>query len=307
MECNEDTTETVTYSNKKRGRKQTISVKIENLKEVLRRPDFETIIATDGEIAPPSSQLYEKISDAMEKEHKMMPKYIYTILLEDRYSVYSELTEYLKIQAPLKDFSFNDSSILNTSDNAFEFRLNVTEIWSSMQPDDNLYHFRDRDRTILKLKKNSWTHVLHEEIVNLTNLPCALAFNNANITESKIFLTIAASCSECSCKFSGEILEEPKEGQTIFMECKITDFNSTVTHEKKRNLQGKLRTAVANTLIERNLLPSQHRKNEAHRLIQTVGDESPPNLYKGTILSKAKHERLNEQLGIVHTDPVISS
>ena len=98
---------------------------------------------------------------------------------------------------------------------------------------------------------------------------------NTKISESGSFITVHALCPECPCEFFGRILQEPIEGETIMMECSVQNFDPSVNHKKKRPLQGKLRTAVANKLIERNLLPCQHRRNEAHRLIQTVGDESP--------------------------------
>ena len=245
--------------------------KIKKLNQILRLPNFTRVVNSNGKIVAPSSEIYKELSNAMDEQNRMRPKYIYTMLLENRYSVYSELLSFLNIQEPIQGACFDDST-LNSSGDFHEFRLNVTEIWPSLKPESVIYKFKNRDRILRTLRKNSWTHVLFEEIQNFTNLPCALNFKNTKISESGSFITVHALCS-------------------------VQNFDPSVNHKKKRPLQGKLRTAVANKLIERNLLPCQHRRNEAHRLIQTVGDESPPQLSRKEIFGKAKQEAINQQLG----------
>lgn len=270
--------------------------KVENLNRLLREPEFTSVINSDGKIAAPSSEVYKNLSIALDANNKMQPKYIYTLLIMNRYSVYSDLMSFLNIDLPFNESSYINSTVNTTSDN-IEFNIDVTEIWSSLKPENKLYKFQSRDRNIKSLKINTWTHVLYEEIRNITNIPCALKFRSSQISDSGIFVSVSGICSECPCKFFGKIPTEPLEGERVSMDCLITDFDQYVNHIKKRPLQGNLRKAVGNHLVERNLLPCQHRRNEAHRLIQIVGDNSPPNLSKNDVLGKAKQEALGRLLG----------
>ena len=74
------------------------------------------------------------------------------MLLENRYSVYSELLSFLNIQEPIQGACF-DESILNSSGDFHEFRLNVTEIWPSLKPESVIYKFKNRDRILRTLRK----------------------------------------------------------------------------------------------------------------------------------------------------------
>ena len=280
----------------KYGKRTSLNEKISKLEELLRLTEFKDVVACNGKIVPPSSEIYKNLSNAMERANKMLPKYIYTVLLKNRYNVYSNLLSFLNIEAPVDEMSF-DQSTLNTSNDTIEFRLDVTEIWLSMKPETILYKFKERDRLIRALRKNSWTHVLFEQIHNFTNLPCAFAFKKSKTSESGVFVTVSGSCSECNSEFDGQILDEPQDGEKVMMECAVRNFNPSVEHIKKRQLKGALRTAVSNKLIEYNLLPYQYRRNEAHRLIQTIGQESPPNLTKKEVLRKVRQEGIDKQLG----------
>ena len=223
----------------------------------------------------------------MNPKNKISPKYIYSVFKSNRYSIYSDLLCLLNIEAPIEESVHSDSTV-NSSQNTVTFDLDITKIWSSMEPETTLHKFSNRNRIIRSLRKNFWTHVLFEEIHNHTNLPCALTFKRSQVSESGIYVIIKGTCSECSCEFYGRILQEPTEGDKIIMECRIENFDPAIEHKKKRPLQGKLRTAVASEIIKRNRLPSQHRKNAAHRLIKSVGDTSPPHLPIKVVFRKAK-------------------
>ena len=122
--------------------------------------------------------------------------------------------------------------------------------------------------------------------------------NNRQVSESEIFISIKGTCIECSCEFYGRILQEPTEGDKIMMECTVVNFGPAIKHKNKRPLQGKLRTAVVNKIIKSNLLPCLQRRNEAHHLIKTVGDDSPPQLPTKEVFRKARQEGINRELGI---------
>lgn len=167
---------------------------------------------------------FEKFSSVLTSDGKLI---IYTVHLENRYSVYSELLSFLNIEDPCtKKVIFNDST-LNES-NVCEFQVNVTDIWPSMIPETVIHKFKDKDRSVRKLRKHIWTHVVYDEIQKMTNVPCAFSFKKCQISESFasiFFASIFASCSECHSEFIGQILDEPREGNIIMLECTIQNFD----------------------------------------------------------------------------------
>lgn len=118
------------------------------------------------------------------------------------------------------------------------------------------------------------------------------------ISESCIFVTINSTCPECCCGFDEKIIDKPQEANPVILECSLKIFDPTVNHTKKRPLQEKLREAVAKEIVERNLVSCQYRRNEAHQLIQKVGDVSPPNLFRKDTIRKARQEGITTSLDI---------
>lgn len=176
--------------------------KINNLNKVLREPQFKNIISEDGSILPPSSVMYKNISDSLDCDNKLEPKYIYTILKLNRYNVYSELLDFFNIEIPSNSSFPTNTSLDSTSNNCFRFTIDLTEIWPSMKPEIKAHNFRTGSRVIRSLKSNSWTHVLYEEIHNYTKIPCALNFKSSQVSSSGVFVTVNGQCSECPCRLN---------------------------------------------------------------------------------------------------------
>ncbi|XP_070169756.1 uncharacterized protein [Polyergus mexicanus] len=48
---------------------------------------------------------------------------------------------------------------------------------------------------------------------------------------------VIGKCIECKCDFIGQIVNEPQKNDDVKMECTIHDYNSSVKHNKKRQLK----------------------------------------------------------------------
>lgn len=66
--------------------------------------------------------------------NRMQPKYIYTIFLVNRFSVYLELLASLNIKIPITRKGSVCDTALNDTPTLCEFQIDVTEIWPSMKP-----------------------------------------------------------------------------------------------------------------------------------------------------------------------------
>ena len=137
------------------------------------------------------------------------------------------MLSFLNIEGPVEETSFKES-ILNTSNDIIELRLYVTGLWLSMKPERILYKFIERDRLIRVLRKNSWTHVLFEQIHNFTNSPPAFTFKKSKTSESGVFVSVSGFCSECNSEFRDQILDEPQTGEKVMMKCAVRDYNPSV-------------------------------------------------------------------------------
>lgn len=79
------------------------------------------------------------------------------------------------------------------------------------------------------------------------------------------------------CNFIGQILNKPQK-KDVQMECTIYDFDSSVKHNKKRQLRGLERKQIAYKLVESKTLPCMWRREQADNLMD-VGDNEPAHLY----------------------------
>ena len=99
-------------SGKQQTKEELMAAKILKLKELLQVPEFQSVLSDAGVIRPPSFQTFKEIMDAMDPENRMSPKYIYTVLKDNRYSIYSNLLSLLNIETPMEEMVFNDSTLI---------------------------------------------------------------------------------------------------------------------------------------------------------------------------------------------------
>jgi len=215
---------------------------ISKLMSLLQSIEFENVIGNDGRIVPPSSNLYKQLSAALNKT--ISPKYIYTILKLNRYNVYKDLLLFRNIEIEENKSNITKTTIdttidtLNNSRTIF-FSINVTDIWPKMSDERVKYNFKNRGkRNIRVLRRHTWTSILYKRLYDETKLLCALSFKCAKISETGIFLTVTGKCAECKCHFIGQIVNVPQKKDDVKMECTLHDYDTSVKHNKKRQLKG---------------------------------------------------------------------
>lgn len=113
---------------------------------LLQSNDFKDVVANDGRIVPPSSNLYKQLSVALDRT--ISPKYIYTILKLNRYNVYKDLlfTRNIEVQ--------NDSDITETTidtlnnSRTISFVIDITDIWPQISDEKVKYNLKHRKRNV---------------------------------------------------------------------------------------------------------------------------------------------------------------
>jgi len=270
---------------------------------LLQPPEGAQVLDKSGRVLPPSSSVFKDLSEKMKNKYPTMtPKNIYTIILNRRYNIYDRLLTAFGIVDPNTSQSDRLDSSNDSMANVITFNLNITDIWQKFQPELVNYKFRDgRTRDLLCMKRNSWTSFLYERIWSETKIPCSISFRSAKCSDSGIFLKISGKCLECKCEFTGCLANKPQSNVPILMDCKIEGFDHSVKHSKKRQLRGEMRTTIANKLINSNEFPCQWRREEANKLMVSLGEKEPPHLYSGDVLCKAKQEAQDKFLDIQST------
>lgn len=54
------------------------------------------------------------------------------------------------------------------------------------------------------------------------------------------------------------------------MECSLENFDDSIKHKKKRQLKGQRRIEISRDMLDRNILPSLWRHNEADSIMETL-------------------------------------
>lgn len=81
------------------------------------------------------------------------------------------------------------------------------------------------------------------------------------------------------------------------MECCVRNYNADIEHKKKRPLNGEKREEISQSLATGTLSATTWRRQEAPK-VMNLYDPEPPQLYKASILRKAKQERQDKNLQI---------
>jgi len=93
---------------------------ISKLMSLLKSTNFKDVIGNNGCIAPPSCNLYEQLSIAL--DHLISSKYIYTILKLNRYNIYEDLLLIPNIKVEKNNLNISETSI-NTLNNSHTIHL----------------------------------------------------------------------------------------------------------------------------------------------------------------------------------------
>ena len=277
---------------------------LDELLNIILSEDYKHLADNRGLPVVPSDAVYKDISNRMNQTLK--PKYIYVMCKQNRYDIWKKVLDFHNIQ---EDLSFIDLDASTESNSNNVIRFNVTlshKEWIQIKPENVEYaNNKGQSRMYSTLQRKVWSDVLFAAIYKEVKLPCPFAFKRCKVSEQGLYLKMSGSCSECQAKFVGCIINKPLPQSEVVFECEVEGFVSTIKHNKRRQLKGSRRIAIAKTMVDNKTLPSMWRRAEADNLME-IGDPEPPHLPKPCVLRKAKEQLINKNLEITSTDPVNS-
>lgn len=273
---------------------------IEKLRNLLSTEEYK-VIDDNGRVLPPSNQIYKNISEAMDGNPSA--KHVYVIVKNNRNGIYDfVLTSFGlldSINQRSQDHSFDPD--ISTSKNMDKFNLKLTkEDWSMIMPEDKVYE----DGRLYTTLQSGWSDIFARNIWMQFRVPCPWKFINSKISrkKNKTYCRLKANCNECSAKLICTLAEEPAENNVIF-NCVIKNALPDYIHSKRRQLRGRRRALLANTLIDTKTDAISYVRTEAKTLIDFDGPY-PPILPKTTVLRKAISETKNKRLGLTGSKPI---
>lgn len=275
---------------------------VDLLEKILLCSKYRCVLDENGKIVTPKSAVYKELSSLL--EGKISPKYIYTILLQNRYELYDKVLNYHNLDKPinikLDNISTDDDESFNLStEKNIEFNLNIPlKTWYDIDCESVIYKSNSKvQRNYNTLRRRRWTNIIFGLIYETTKLPCAFMFKRCKISETGIYATIYAKCPDCKSNLIGKIINVPKDNTDVQMECCVTNFNPDIKHTKKRSLNGQKRIEISQSLAMGTLSATTWRRQEAVKTMNLY-DSEPPHLYKTSTLRKAKQERQDLNLQV---------
>lgn len=187
---------------------------IVELLKLFKEEKFKKVLNDDGAVVFPSAQIFIDLSNAMDHSLRFKPKYIYTLLILNRYSLHTKILDFYKIiyvPSGKKDISLDD-----TLDGSICFDVDVTSIWKKIETETVDYEHQNRGmRRVGTLKRWAWTHALFEKIFEATKIKCPLTFKRSKTSQLGYAVTVDGHCPECDCVFKGYIVNQPTESSPI--------------------------------------------------------------------------------------------
>lgn len=281
---------------------------IHNLEQLLLCSKYRCILDDAGKPVVPKSSVYKELSSLL--KDKISPKYIYTIILENRHGLYEKLLHYHNLDKLIKDVSYtstdtftDNSGLFNDSstDKDINFEIIIPfKTWHNIDYESVIYKSSYKvQRSYNTLRRRRWTNIIFDLIYKTTKLPCAFLFKRCKMSEVGIYITVYAKCPDCKCNLIGKIINKPKDNTDVRMECCVTNYNADITHKhyKKRPLNGEKREEISQSLATGTLSATTWRRQEAPK-IMNLYDPEPPHLYEVSILRKTKQEKQDRNLQI---------
>jgi hypothetical protein len=189
--------------------------------------------------------------------------------------------------------SVDDESFNKTmTETELNFTIKIPlKTWRDIDCEKVIYKSVDKvQKYYWTLRRGRWTNTLFELVYIETKLPCAFMFKRCKISETGIYVTVHALCSDCSSTLIGKIINKPNNNSDVTMDCCIFNFDPSVKHAKKRPLNGEMRVNVSESLAAGTLSATTWRRKAADEIMDMY-DEEPPHIYKATTLRKAKQAR----------------
>jgi len=203
----------------------------------------------------------------------------------------------------------NDGSEKNIiSDGEKMFVLEIPyEKYIEMEPKIVQYKKNSTIRSYNVMKKNAWSDVVNDAFLLEYKLPCNFVYKRCkvriNSANSQYFIHFEAKCKDCNNILQGWSHDEPTKGHPLKLEIRTSDTRGhDLEHNSKRQLKGEKRKLIGSQLTTE--LASNWRRSQASNM--EFGSISPPNLYRSSVLRKAKQEYKDHALGIYLKCPILS-
>lgn len=185
-------------------------------------------------------------------------KHTYIIVKNNRNRIYDLiLTSFGLLNSTIQqnqDYSFDPN--ISASKNIEKLNLKLTkEEWKTIKPQDSIYE----DGRLYITFQPGWSDIFARNIWMQFRIPCAWTFKNSKISrkEDKTYCRIKATCEECSAKLICTLAEKLAKKEDIIFNCVIKNAIPVYVHKKRRQLRGRRRALLANTLMT--LKPMQFR------------------------------------------------
>lgn len=194
----------------------------------------------------------------------------------------------------------------NTENTLFKISIPYKK-YEQFEPSTLIYKDKKNKRSYDVLKKNTWSDIINDEFIAKYNLPCNFVYKSCKVRKtmiySKYFLTFKAKCKDDGCELFGWSEKKPDIGQPLEISILTKDTRKcNFIHESKRPLRGFKRKEVGQQLLTD--LASNWRRDNVKDM--EFGDMSPPNLYKSSVLRKAKQQHKDNILGITQKNQIES-
>lgn len=271
----------------------------------------------------PSQECWSQIQKDL--NHIIDVKYIYTIVLQNRYGIADKITnQNQNLSSTIFnnndiDDSFNIEESSNESKSSVSTKeyisdllnFNITlssEEWTSIY-DKNPKTWNRSDgknirRVYYTLVTNKWTPVINEHFYEQTKLSCCVKYKRANIYPGgEHFLKIYGMCTFCNSLFKGNLTNEPEEGRRVIIRFTMEGSYIHCTTRKKRRIIGDKRDNFLTKMLQQNMSAAYVQRSEARELMK-YGDSEPSHLPSLNALrvmkyNESKKIRLNE-------DPILA-
>jgi hypothetical protein len=234
----------------------------------------------------------------IELDHKIDAKYIYTIVLQNRYGIGEKirgetqsLSQTLKI-SPDNEFSFvveqsseSQSNSSEKEDTLKSLKFNITLLydeWNKIFDHEPKYYKRGDGKNICRsyytLKSFEWTSIINEHFFEQTKLSCCITYKRTKVYPTgDVFLKMYGSCSCCHSILKGEILNQPVEECRVIIRCTIEGPYTQCTIRKKRRVIGEKKDIYLDKLLKQNMSAAYVQRLEAKKIME-YGDVEPSHI-----------------------------
>lgn len=218
------------------------------------------ILLPDGAVPPPSSKIWEDISQSLKS--KITPKNVYTQVLQNR----SNLLHKIKDKEGHTSHTDNKRKYREDDEDEWKeeekmggpqlkFRIVIpAKKWEIIKPIEKIRKRKDCPqgiRTNLVLPADQWANIICTLIWEQHKIPCVYTFHTSRVNKDPAlrenFIIMEANCKDCGAKAKGVIIDEPHGDGDVELWWHAPDTRK-IRHYSKRFLSGDERSAIGKEL-----------------------------------------------------------